>query len=313
MLIFKRGHTHIKQDDLSEYLDGRLSDTAASRIDRRLTECATCRQELETLRSTVSLLQRMPELTLPRSFVLPGPPPAPIAIRLPVPLRMPQWVYSGAAAAAVLVLAVLISADATGLFTPNSTAQQELTAHALKAAPERFQGDGAAGAIEIAAPQAPVAEQAVSAEQGLSVTVTKEIEVAPAEAPALRQAAAPVQPALESAAKAGDSVPPAPEAAMAAAAVEAISETEAPSTPTIAALAAAVDDSAATESTPPPPVTELAAVEQRTEPSPVAQDSPGSIPPPYNPINIWRVLEGLAAVAAVGFLVMWLLRRRAGR
>ena len=71
MLIFKRGHTHINQDDLSEYLDGRLSGTAAAKIDRRLTECATCRQDLDALRSTVSLLQQMPELTLPRSFIMP--------------------------------------------------------------------------------------------------------------------------------------------------------------------------------------------------------------------------------------------------
>ena len=80
MLIFKRGHTHINQDDLSEYLDGRLSGTAAARIDLRLTECASCRRDLDALRSTVSLLQQMPELTLPRSFIMPGPPPAPVGI-----------------------------------------------------------------------------------------------------------------------------------------------------------------------------------------------------------------------------------------
>ena len=321
MLIFKRGHTHINQGDLSEYLDGRLSGTAAARVDRRLAECSTCRQELDTLRSTVSLLRQTPELALPRSFV-----------------------------------AVLVSADATGLFTQNLAAQPEVTAQAIKAPPENFQGDGAAGAIEIAVPQAPVAEQAVSAEQGLSVTVTKETEAAQAEAPALRQAAAPaealaemptqddapapapvaamaaaeVESAVESKAAppppeaalafaeaekvaGGESVAPPPEAAGAAAVVEEVAKAEAPPTPTVAALAAPVDESAATQSTPPPPIAEFPAVEQRTEPTPVDQDSPGSIPPPYNAINIWWVLEGLAAVAAVGFLVMWLLRRRAGQ
>ena len=168
MLIFKRGHTHINQDDLSEYLDGRLSGTAAAKIDRRLTECATCRQDLDALRSTVSLLQQMPELTLSRSFFMPGPPPAPVAVRPPAPLRVPQWVYSGAAATAALVFAILVSADSTGLLAPKLTAQPEVTAQALRSAPESFQrddGDGAAGAIEMAAPQAPVVNEAVSAER----------------------------------------------------------------------------------------------------------------------------------------------------
>mgnify|MGYP003330175292 CR=1 FL=1 len=42
----------------------------------------------------------MPELTLPLSFVIPGPPPATMAIRPPVTLRMHQWVCSGSASAA---------------------------------------------------------------------------------------------------------------------------------------------------------------------------------------------------------------------
>ena len=357
MLIFNRGHTHISQDDLSEYLDGRLSGTAAARIDRRLTECATCRQELDALRSTVSVLQQMPELTLPRSFVMPGPPPAPVAVRSPAPLRMPQWVYSGAAATAALVFAILVSADATGLLAPELTAQPEVTAQALRVAPESSQQDdrgGAAGAIEMAAPQAPVVNEAVSAEKGLSVAVTQETEVAEADAvaPALRQAAVPPRTApkveaqedasapvaamaapevekavgLKSAppppiaalaaaeAEKVASTPPVPIAATATAAVEVMAEAAASSTPAETAMAiAAVDESAATGSTPPPPVAALNTAQRPPEPTTVAQDLPRGIPPPYNPINTWRVLEGLAAVAAVGFLVIWILRRRAER
>jgi len=336
MLIFNRGHTHISQDDLSEYLDGRLSGTAAARIDRRLTECATCRQELDALRSTVSVLQQMPELTLPRSFVMPGPPPAPVAVRSPAPLRMPQWVYSGAAATAALVFAILVSADATGLLAPELTAQPEVTAQTLRVAPESFQqddGGGAAGAIEMAAPQAPVVNEAVSAEKGLSVAVTQETEVAEADAvaPALRQAAvpprtapkvekavglksAPPPPIAAAEAEKVASTPPVPIAATATAAVEVMAEAAASSTPAEAAMAiAAVDESAATGSTPPPPVAALNTAQRPPEPTTVAQDLPRGIPPPYNPINTWRVLEGLAAVAAVGFLVIWILRRRAER
>ena len=296
MLIFKRGHTHINQDDLSEYLDGRLSGTAAARIDLRLTECASCRRDLDALRSTVSLLQQMPELTLPRSFIMPGPPPAPVALRPPAPLRMPQWVYSGAAATAALVFPILVSADATGLLAPKLTAQPEVTAQALRAAPESFQQedrDGAARAIEMAAPQAPVVNEAISAEKGLNIAVTRETEVAEAEAvaPTLRQAAVPPQTAAKVEAQA-DTSAAAPVAAMATNKAAGSAEVEADPTPSIIALTTA---------------------QQPPEPTTVAQESLRGIPPPYNPINIWRVLEGLAAVTAVGFLLVWILRRRAGR
>jgi len=340
MLIFKRGHTHINQDDLSEYLDGRLSGTAAARIDLRLTECASCRRDLDALRSTVSLLQQMPELTLPRSFIMPGPPPAPVALRPPAPLRMPQWVYSGAAATAALVFAILVSADATGLLAPKLTAQPEVTAQALRAAPESFQQedrDGAARAIEMAAPQAPVVNEAISAEKGLNIAVTREAEVAEAEAvaPTLRQAAVPPQTAakVEAPADTSASAPvaamattevkevatsevarPQPEAAMSALAVEeGVKAKSVPLTPEVAMAAAKADESAKMKADSTPSIIALTTPQRPPEPTTVAQDSPRGIPPPYNPINIWRVLEGLAAVTAVGFLVVWILRRRAGR
>ncbi len=360
MLIFKRGHTHINQDDLSEYLDGRLSGTAATRIDRRLTECATCRQDLDALRSTVSLLQQMPELTLPRSFIMPGPPPAPVALRPPAPLRMPQWVYSGAAATAALVFAILVSADATGLLAPKLTAQPEVTAQALRAAPESFQqddGDGAAGAIEMAAPQAPAEMEAAVAEKGFSVTTIEEKESVAAEAQALTQpqAAAPSQsasdvkeqdasasapvaamaaPEVEKAVESksappppvatmatteveevanSEAVRPRPEAAMSApAAEEAVKAESVPPTPEAAMAAAKADESAEVKADSTPSIIALTTTERPPEPTTTVQDSPRGIPPPYNPVNIWRVLEGLAAVAAVGFLVIWILRRRAG-
>ena len=362
MLIFKRGHTHINQDDLSEYLDGRLSGTAAARIDRRLTECASCRQDLDALRSTVSLLQQMPELTLPRSFIMPGPPPAPVALRPPAPLRMPQWVYSGAAATAALVFAILVSADATGLLAPKLTAQPEATAQALRAAPEGFQqeaSDGAAGAIEMAAPQAPVVNEAISAEKGFSVAVTRETEVAEAEAeaPTLRQAAVPPQTAAKVEAQADTSAAapvaamaapemkkavesklalpppvaatattaveevatskvaqPQPEAAMSAPAVEErVKAKSVPLTPEAAMATNKAAGSAEVEADPTPSIIALTTAQQPPEPTTVAQESLRGIPPPYNPINIWRVLEGLAAVTAVGFLLVWILRRRVGR
>ena len=288
MLIFRKGHSHIKQDDLSAYLDGQISEADAARIDQRLAQCADCRQELDALRSTVSLLQEMPELTLPRSFIMPGPPPAPLAIRPQAPPHMPQWVYSGSAAVAALVLAVLISADATGLLAPDIPARTlestSAAATAPQAAPERLQADGAEAAVEMAAPLAPVAELAVKAEKGISVTVTQESEISAAAAP------------------------------QAAARLEAQDDSEAAAPPPIADLAyAEAEVVAETTATPPPAVSSLTTADKPSGPALVAQERSGGIPPAQNPFTLWRILEGVTAITALTFLVMWLLRRRTKR
>ena len=36
MLIFKRRHAHVRVETLSEYLDGRLQESVAARVDRRV-------------------------------------------------------------------------------------------------------------------------------------------------------------------------------------------------------------------------------------------------------------------------------------
>ena len=74
-------HRHIGSDKLSEYLDRRLPDSQQQRVAEHLTSCVRCLEELEDLRSTVSLLRHLPEHTIPRSFTLAGPPPEPISLR----------------------------------------------------------------------------------------------------------------------------------------------------------------------------------------------------------------------------------------
>ena len=188
---------------------------------------------------------------------------------------MPQWVYSNSAAVAALVLAVLISADATGSLAPDIPARTlestSAAATAPQAAPERLQADGAEAAVEMAAPLAPVAEHAVKAEKGISVTVTQESEIS------------------EAAAKAA--APP-PVADLAYAEAEVVAETTA---------------------TPPPAVSSLTTADKPSGPALVAQEQSGGIPPAQNPFTLWRILEGVTAITALTFLVMWLLRRRTKR
>ena len=120
MWIFRK-HRHIKPETLSEYLDGQLQGAARAKVARKLESCVSCREELEGLRATILLLQDLPQMAVPRSFTLAGPPPEPVAAaQPPAHLRAPGWAYAGAASLAGLALAVMVSADATGLLTPSS-------------------------------------------------------------------------------------------------------------------------------------------------------------------------------------------------
>ena len=118
MWTLRRGHRHFNPDTLAEYMDGRLGAAAWTRVDEQLASCTICRNELEELQATVALLQQLPVEPLPRSFTLPVPPVQQTSPRPSAPSRMPQWVYASAASAAAVVLAVLVSADATGLLEP---------------------------------------------------------------------------------------------------------------------------------------------------------------------------------------------------
>jgi hypothetical protein len=167
-----------------------------------------------------------------------------------------------------MVLAVLISTDATGLLAPDIPARTlestSAAATAPQAVPERLQADGAEAAVETAAPLAPVAELAVKAEKGISVTVTQESEISNA------------------AAKAESAAPP-PVAHLAYAEAEVVAEATA---------------------TPPPAVSALNTPDKPSEQALVAQERSGGIPPAQNPLPLWRVLEGVTAITELTFLVM---------
>jgi anti-sigma factor RsiW len=55
---------------LTEYIDGRLSSHDVAFVERHIETCAGCSEELESLRATVRLLNRVPSVPVPRSFAL---------------------------------------------------------------------------------------------------------------------------------------------------------------------------------------------------------------------------------------------------
>ena len=63
----------------------------------------------------------------------------------------------------------------------------------------------------------------------------------------------------------------------------------------------------------PPAVSSLTTADKPSGPALVAQERSGGIPPAQNPFTLWRILEGVTAITALTFLVMWLLRRRTKR
>ena len=126
-----RSHQHIKNDTLSEYLDGRIPGSALLRFEQDLAACQSCQDDMESLRSTITMLRELPEEAPRRSFVMTAPPPMHArtpssAFGLPNFLRVPQWAYAGAASLAVIVFVALISADASGLLAPDGTSQEHI-------------------------------------------------------------------------------------------------------------------------------------------------------------------------------------------
>ncbi len=106
---YKNGHEKLRLL-LSPYLDGRLASGEASLLEAHLSTCTPCNWELETLRSTVSLLKglRMPAPS--RSFVLRDQ-PTPVSTKSPAYV----WAVRYAASAAALLLVVLLAGNLSGL------------------------------------------------------------------------------------------------------------------------------------------------------------------------------------------------------
>ena len=107
MRIINRGHQHINPETLSEYLDGRIHGPALARVGQQLEACQLCREEVESLRSTITMLQGLPLEAPRRSFVMTAPPPMPArtssaGFQFPNLLQLPQWTYAGAASVAVI-------------------------------------------------------------------------------------------------------------------------------------------------------------------------------------------------------------------
>jgi len=99
--LFLTEHQRV-QEDLSSYLDGRLNERDRARVERHLDECAACRADLATLRQTIGLLRMVPEIPLPRSFLVP------VSEGRTVPRPRPAYALLRTASAVATFLFVLV-------------------------------------------------------------------------------------------------------------------------------------------------------------------------------------------------------------
>lgn len=101
--------SHVDVELLSAYLDAQVTPGERRRIEAHLAECAACRHELAALRQTVTLLQALPRIAVPRAFTL-----AQTQVGLHRSARQPAWrggmLRGLAAVSAVAVVAVLTAA-----------------------------------------------------------------------------------------------------------------------------------------------------------------------------------------------------------
>jgi hypothetical protein len=90
---------------LSEYIDNSLNSEDKSFIERHLETCEACSKELESLRMTVQLLHRVPEVSVPRSFTVTVPEPRRESAFGPSSLR---WLRPATAIVAVALVVLLM-------------------------------------------------------------------------------------------------------------------------------------------------------------------------------------------------------------
>ena len=95
------------RDLLSGYMDQRLSPEEVAHVEGHLRTCPGCREELGSLRATVALLHRLPEVAPSRSFAV-----APVR---PLPGRRALPALRFATAGVVLLLVLAFAVDQTNV------------------------------------------------------------------------------------------------------------------------------------------------------------------------------------------------------
>jgi anti-sigma factor RsiW len=128
-------------EKLSAYLDGQLSPSESTRLEKTIRSDENLAAALKDLRHTRALLQRTPRRRAPRNFTLT---PKMAGIRAPIPRLVP--VFSWASAVAMLLFIFTLGTSLIGQLSFGATAPM------LAAAPSSGLGGGPPAAATMMAP-----------------------------------------------------------------------------------------------------------------------------------------------------------------
>jgi hypothetical protein len=118
---------HRFREMISPYIDGRVTQDEKQSLESHLASCHECREELESLRTTVGLLHRLPQVEVPRSFTVVESKPA------TAPSIFGRLCWASAVAALVLVL--LFAGDLFHVYPEKSTGPSKGSAVTIIATP----------------------------------------------------------------------------------------------------------------------------------------------------------------------------------
>ena len=149
---------------LSAYLDGQLSPSEKTRLEKRIRSNQAFAAALDEIRQTRTLLHRMPRRRVPRNFTLTT---KTAGIRPPVPRLVPA--FSWASAAAMLLFIFTLGANLVGKISFGGAAPM------MAAAPSGLGGGPAATQAPVMAAPATAPPAALRSDQMAQVTPTPEL------------------------------------------------------------------------------------------------------------------------------------------
>jgi len=296
---------HVDVDTLSAYLDHQIASAERARVEAHLADCIACRDELDGLRRTVTLLQALPRVPVPRAFTLSE---AQVGIRRPEP--RPAWVGWTRGLAAVTAIA-LVAVVAVSLLNRQSWQPAATVARIAPAAEAPQLAVQSVSPTESAPAEAAVAQALVPAQPTVmaKITVEKPIAVAKtvvekaaastaAVAPTVAEGPAPAALAAKPATSKQSAAPTAPAAPTVAA-------TEAPSLMAAAAAPAAP----APQGTPAMGVMALGRGAEGAAAMPALAQPPEPTPALVQPESILPATAGFAYADAKG---LWTVDGKSG-
>lgn len=264
------------RDLLSPYLDDEVTEEERTLVEGAIAASVELRQELETLRQTVSLVASLPQMPAPRPFTLSE---AAVKGAAPAPGRrfiFPIWAKSWATLAATLICVVAVGGfllfrfGASNFSTSQPAAEIALQSAAQEATEAEVETFAESEAAQEAAQAEPAQEEATAEEAAGQVQA---LEAAPAEEPAAEEAPPAPLVAEQEAAEADEEISEAPAEESAPAEGETARSAAAQEDATTALAPAATPAPLPTAS---PPATPTPAAEAAEEQSTIA----GAAPPP---------------------------------